>query len=120
MASTNFLSKESFKLLKHFSKVTSIAPPESNTLPEDCLDQLVSSAFVTRSVSTIDVDTMTSEFSYAITEDGKGYLRYLKNKSRKKWIPYTITTVISVLALMKSYGHGIDDIILWCMQRLMR
>lgn len=21
---------------------------------------------------------------------------------------------------MKSYGHGIDDIILWCMQRLMR
>lgn len=84
MASTNFLSKESFKLLKHFSKVTSIAPPESNTLPEDCLDQLVSSAFVTRSVSTIDVDTMASEFSYAITEDGKGYLRYLKKRITQK------------------------------------
>lgn len=116
----NFLSKESFELLKYFYKNTSIVPPESNNLQKDCLDQLVALGFIARSVSIINVDTLITEFSYTITEDGKGYLRYLKNESLKKWIPYTITTIISVLALMKSYGHGIDDIILWCMQRLMR
>lgn len=120
MANTNFLSKDSLKLLKYFSKVTSIAPPESNNLPEDCLYQLSDSGFINLTPQILNIDTGACEYTYTITESGKGYLRHIKNESLKKWIPYGITTTLSVFALLKSYGHGIDDIILWCMQRLMQ
>lgn len=120
MANLNFLSKDSLKLLKHFSKVTSISPPESNNLSEDCLYQLHDFGFIDFSSQTIDIDTMSCEYTYTITESGKGYLHHIKNESLKKWVPYGITTTLSVFALLKSYGHGIDDIILWCMQQLMQ
>lgn len=105
-------------MLKHFSKVTSITSPESNKLSEACVFQLIAAGFIDRSSQTLNIDTMFSEYTYTITESGKGYINHLKSESRKLWIPYAITTLISVLSLMKSYGHGIDDIILWCMQRL--
>lgn len=117
---SDFLSKDSFELLKYFSKVTSITPPESNKLPEECVSQLLTAGLIDCSAQTINIDTMFSEFTYTITENGKGYLRHLKMEARKKWIPYIITTTISVLSLMKSYGHGIEDIILWCMKQLMQ
>ncbi|MCH5343359.1 MAG: hypothetical protein J1E64_04905 [Acetatifactor sp.] len=56
--------------------------------------------------------------SATISEAGKAYLSEKKHLAKEKWIPYIITTVISVLALMKSYGFGIDDIITLCMQLL--
>ena len=52
-----------------------------------------------------------------ITEAGKIYLYETWHQLIEKWIPYIITTAISVLALMKSYGYGIDDIIIWCMKQ---
>lgn len=55
---------------------------------------------------------------YIISEEGKAYLCELNKHSKEKWIPYIITTIISVFALMKSYGYGIDDVIIWCMKRL--
>jgi len=64
------------------------------------------------------VDLKGLPLSAAITESGKAYLSDLKTESRKLWIPYIITTLISILALMKSYGYGIDDIFTWCMQQL--
>ena len=115
---SNFLSKDSLKMLKHFSKVTTITSPESNELSEACVSQLIAAGFIDRSSQTLNIDTMFSEYTYTITESGKGYINHLKSESRKLWIPYAITTLISVLSLMKSYGHGIDDIILWYMQRL--
>lgn len=116
----DFLSKSSLKLLKYFFQKGTIIPPETHQLSQSCINQLLDSGFINSSVYSIDISSMFTEYSYTITEDGKGYLRYLKNESRKKWIPYIITTTISVLALMKSYGYGIDDIILWCMQQLTR
>ena len=56
--------------------------------------------------------------SATISEAGKAYLSEKKHLAKEKWIPYIITTVISILALMKSYGFGIDDIITLCMQLL--
>lgn len=53
-----------------------------------------------------------------ISEAGKAYLSEKRHLAKEKWIPYIITTVISILALMKSYGFGIDDIITSCMQLL--
>lgn len=55
---------------------------------------------------------------YVISEKGKAFLCDRKQQLRGKWIPYIITTLISVLALMKSYGFGIDDVVIWCMQQL--
>lgn len=55
---------------------------------------------------------------YVITEKGKAFLCERKHRSKDKWIPYIITTLISVLALMKSYGFGIDDVVIWCMRQL--
>mgnify|MGYP005775263797 FL=1 len=68
--------------------------------------------------------TRKIEYSYgewisiSISETGEAYLAERKHLIREKWIPYIITTVISILALMKSYGFGIDDIFIWCMQQL--
>lgn len=55
---------------------------------------------------------------HIITEKGKAFLCERKRQSKDKWIPYIITTLISVLALMKSYGFGIDDAVIWCMRQL--
>ena len=55
---------------------------------------------------------------YVVTEKGKAFLCERKHQSKDKWIPYIITTLISILALMKSYGFGIDDVVIWCMQQL--
>lgn len=56
--------------------------------------------------------------SISISEPGKAYLAERRAYIRDKWVPYVITTIISVLALAKSYGFGIDDIFTWCMQLL--
>lgn len=56
--------------------------------------------------------------SISISEAGKAYIVERKTQIRKKWIPYIITTIISALALAKSYGFGIDDIFTWCTQLL--
>lgn len=53
---------------------------------------------------------------YIVTEKGKAFLSEYKNHKREFWVPYVITTLISVFALMKSYGFGIDDLITWCMK----
>lgn len=53
-----------------------------------------------------------------IREKGKAYLYERREAKIDKWVPYIITTTISVIALMKSYGLGIDDIFTWCMQLL--
>lgn len=56
--------------------------------------------------------------SISISEAGKAYIVERKTQIRDKWVPYIITTIISALALAKSYGFGIDDIFTWCMQLL--
>lgn len=56
--------------------------------------------------------------SISISESGKAYLLERKAQIRGKWIPYIITTTISIFALAKSYGFGIDDVFTWCMRLL--
>ena len=56
--------------------------------------------------------------SISISEAGKAYIVERKTQIREKWVPYIITTIISALALAKSYGFGIDDIFTWCTQLL--
>lgn len=56
--------------------------------------------------------------SISISESGKAYIAERKSQIRDKWIPYIITTAISILALAKSYGFGIDDVFTWCMRLL--
>lgn len=114
------LSQGSYNLLKHISKHPNFSPAEDSVFSMDCLQQLCEYGLIFVSVNTIFVNSFDSVSSYSITELGKGYLRYRKNELLKEWIPYIITTCISVLSLMKSYGHGIDDIIIWCMQQLAR
>ena len=58
--------------------------------------------------------------SATISEAGKAYLSERKHLAKEKWIPYIITTIVSILALMKSYGFGVDDIFTWCKQLLER
>lgn len=48
----------------------------------------------------------------------KEYQRLQHKITNKEFFKYIITTSIAVLALMKSYGFGIDDIILYCMRLL--
>ena len=72
----------------------------------------------------INRDTRQAEYypgeyqSVSISEAGKAYLSERKHLIKEKWVPYIITTAISVLALMKSYGYGVDEIFIWCMQQL--
>ena len=47
-----------------------------------------------------------------LTDDGKRYLQYLKNNSRKFWIP----VVISITALIGAYRQEL----VWLIQELMR
>lgn len=50
----------------------------------------------------------------SVTDTYKRYCIYRREQFFKGKLP----VIIAFLALMKSYGFGIDDIILWCMQRL--
>ena len=56
-----------------------------------------------------------------ISDLGKRYRESLNLKhkaDRSENLKYIITTVIAILALLKSYGAGIDDILIWCMRLL--
>ncbi len=88
MSDSNFLSKDSFELLKYFSKVNSIAPPESNNLSDDCISQLTSAGFIECSSIIPDVDTMLCEYTYTITEKGKGYLEYREREFEEIFKPF--------------------------------
>ncbi len=46
------------------------------------------------------------------------YKRYCLYR-REQFFRGKLPVIISILALMKSYGVGIDDIIAWCTQQLM-
>lgn len=52
------------------------------------------------------------------TQLGKSYIGDQKQNKVDKWVPYIITTTISVLALLKSYGYGIENVFIWCKQLL--
>lgn len=51
---------------------------------------------------------------YHLTSTYWEYIAYRRESYFKGKLP----VIISIIALMKSYGFGIDDIILWCMQQL--
>ena len=56
-----------------------------------------------------------------LSDLGKRFKEYqhIQHKiSSKEFFKYIITTAISVLALMKSYVFGIDDIAIYCMKLL--
>lgn len=60
-----------------------------------------------------------------ITSKGRFAYKLYKDNSKKarkdliidKAIPFC-ALIISILALLKSYGYGIEEIITWCMQLL--
>lgn len=121
-----FLTPDQLKFLKKLSKTKSIN--YHFFLPNlDIAKFLVKEELATfkkERLTRINPDTHKVEnydgkiISISISESGKAYLSERKSYIRDKWIPYIITTVISILALAKSYGFGIDDIFTWCMQLL--
>lgn len=121
-----FLTPDQLKFLKKLSKTKSI--DYYFLLPNlDIAKFLVKEELATfkkERLTRINPDTHKVEnydgkiISISISESGKAYLSERKSYIRDKWIPYIITTIISLLALAKSYGFGIDDIFTWCMQLL--
>lgn len=123
------LDKKQLDFLKYISKVDKI-------YYKDLSDKQTKIANFLEDNNLIDVEYKTKlritsqsekphyekqyRLSASISETGKAYLSEKKYAAREKWIPYIITTVISILALMKSYGHGIDDLFISCMKLLER
>lgn len=121
-----FLTPDQLKFLKKLSKTSSI--DYYFLLPDlDIAKFLVKEELATfkkERLTRINPDTHKVEnydgkiISISISESGKAYLSERKSYIRDTWIPYIITTAISILALAKTYGFGIDDIFTWCMQLL--
>lgn len=119
------LNKEQHKFLIRISKsekikYDSLSPDErkmANFLAENDLVD-IDRQLIPRS-NGIRVEFVSGKpTDISISEAGKAYFSERHKLSRDRWIPYIITTVISILALMKSYGFGIDNIFIWCMQLL--
>ena len=51
--------------------------------------------------------------SISISEQGRAYLANRKHQLFTQWIPYAITTAISILALVKSYESEIASFFIW-------
>lgn len=52
--------------------------------------------------------------TFSLTNNYKRYCIYRREQFFKGKLP----VIIALLALLKSYGFGIDDFIFWCMQQL--
>lgn len=122
-----YLNNPQLALLKRLCKVENIAYESLSYKEREIAEFLHENSLITvvrKSFPHLNPQTRTVEYSYgewisiSISEAGKAYLSERNRLIREKWIPYIITTVISILSLMKSYGCGIDDIFIWCMQQL--
>lgn len=120
-----YLTKEQFKFLKKLSKIDKLSdiPKEINPI----IRFLEENKFVIvkyKEIPTFDFvnqknkNIKTDIIYVSIAENGKAYISERKNIFINQWIPYIVTTLLSVLALMKSYGFGVDDLFTWCTQLL--
>lgn len=120
-----YLTKEQFKFLKKLSKIDKLSdiPKEINPI----IRFLEENKFVIvkyKEIPTFDFvnqknkNIKTDIIYVSIAENGKAYISERKNRFINQWIPYIVTTLLSVLALMKSYGFGVDDLFTWCTQLL--
>lgn len=120
-----YLTKEQFKFLKKLSKIDKLSdiPKEINPI----IKFLEKNNFVIvkyKEIPTFDFvnqknkNIKTDIIYVSISENGKAYISERKNRFINQWIPYIVTTLLSVLALMKSYGFGVDDLFTWCTQLL--
>lgn len=124
-----YVNREQFNFLKYICKTKMIIYSDLSNEQVKIADFLEENKLIDVSYQNkphFDFETKKASYerggriSATISETGKAYLSERKRYVREKWIPYTITTVISVLALMKSYGCGIDELIISCMQLLKR
>lgn len=121
------LTNKQFKFLKHISKTESIPYITLNASERKIVKFLIEKDFLdVKRENLVRINRESSQpehylgkiISVSISEPGKSYISERKHSILGKWIPYIITTVISLLALAKSYGFGIDDFFIWCMQLL--
>ena len=132
----NPITKDEFKILKAFMKI-----PE-HTMKQSTFDKLYPSESIIR-ISAVRLAKQLHYIEYTpildesgnqighspdelrITPDGRFAYKLYKDETRKeikrflldKAIPFC-ALIISILALLKSYGYGIEEIISWCMQLL--
>lgn len=120
-----YLNKEQFKLLKKLSKIDKLSEIPKDIKPIICF--LEENNFVIvkyKEIPTFDFvnhknkNIKTDMLYVSISENGKSYIAERKSRFINQWIPYIFTTLLSILALMKSYGFGIDDLFTWCTQLL--
>lgn len=120
-----YLTKEQFKFLKKLSKIDKLSDIPKDAKP--IIRFLEENNFVIvkyKEIPTFDFPNQknkiikTDILSVSISETGKSYLSEKRSRFLNQWIPYILTTLLSILALMKSYGLGIDVLFTWCTQLL--
>lgn len=132
----NPITKDEFKILKAFMEI-----PE-HTMNQSTFDKLYPSESIIR-ISAVRLINQLHYIEYPpildengnkigynpdelrITPDGRFAYKLYKDEVRKerkrflldKAIPFC-ALIISILALLKSYGYGIEELISWCTQLL--
>lgn len=120
-----YLTNKQLKFLKKLSKTDKISNIQKDLKP--IVKFLEQNNFVNvryKELPTFDFTNQknkiikTDIISVSISETGKSYLSERKSRLLNQWVPYTLTTLLSILALMKSYGLGIDDLFTLCTKLL--
>lgn len=134
----NQVTKDEFKILKTFMKISNHTMSQSSfdtRYPRDSeirisAVRLINELHLLEYPPILDENKRVTAFNsneIRITPEGRFAYKLYKDDIRHernriiidKSIPFC-SLIISFLALIKSYGCGIDDIILWCTQLLKR
>lgn len=108
------MDKRQYNMLKKIGKVKFYDYTRADHEEKEIIFYLARNNYITYASD----DNDESKRLCSISQNGKSAIYEQKISIRDKWLPYIITTVISILALMKSYGFGIDDLFISCMKLL--
>ena len=107
-----FLNKTERRLLKLFKKHEKINIQANSYVSRSDLSTLLQLKLVKENATynrTTRMDDYDGTASY--TKLGRDYLEYTSKENQNKWIPYIITTAISVAALIKSFMPEIASLL---------
>lgn len=93
------ISKDTEKLLKLFSKRTSIPDSELKKYNEKSVDTLITKKYIANHFIEYTDNRFAKYSDYYITEDGKAYLYHQKSERRHFIVPL----IISIIAAIGGY-----------------
>lgn len=107
-----FLNKTERRLLKLFKKRDKINIQANSYASRSDLSTLLQLKLVKEN-ATYNRTTRMDDYdgTASITKLGRDYLEYTSKENQNKWIPYIITTAISVAALIKSFMPEIASLL---------